>query len=200
MDTDSLVRDYLARLEAAASGLPADRRTELVNEIREHIEFALTEAGATDEATVRNTLERLGSPNEIVAAEDNGLPATPDPVPTDTEPAVGNRRALSVEARALILLTVGAVVLPFIGPILGLWFVSASSRWSLTQKRTAALVVLILLAMPAVLTIPALVSGELTWVFTSGGFALPLIPLSGVVAAAYLVGSSSLVLSVSRRQ
>jgi hypothetical protein len=199
MDPDSLVRDYLARLEAAAAVLPADRRTELVDDIREHIDCALAEADPMDEAAVRNTLERLGSPNDIVAAEGDGPPATPDSGRTATRPAIGNGRALSVETKALLLLTLGALVLPFIGPILGLWFVSASSRWSLTQKRTAALMVLILLVMPAVLIIPALVSGELTWVVTSGGFALPFIPMSGLVAAAYLVASSTWVLTVSRR-
>ena len=52
-----LVADYLRRLDAAAARLPADRRAELVDEIRAHIEAALTEAGTRDETTVRNVVE-----------------------------------------------------------------------------------------------------------------------------------------------
>jgi hypothetical protein len=199
MDSDTLMRDYLGRLEAAASHLPEHRRVELVGDVREHIEFALAEAGSSDEATVRNVLERLGPPDEIVAAEAGASAPTPNDAMASTEPGERRSRAVSVETRALTLLTFGAVVLPFVGPLLGLWFVSASARWTLAQKRTATLVVLVLLAMPLVFLVPALVSGEITWVFSSGGFLLPFIPLSGIVAAMYLVGSTSVVLTVSRR-
>ncbi|HYU86509.1 MAG TPA: hypothetical protein VEK80_17025, partial [Kribbellaceae bacterium] len=66
-DPDTLVGDYLGRLEQAAQVLPADRRTELVEEVRAHIAEART-AGADDLAAVRTVLDRLGSPDEIVAA------------------------------------------------------------------------------------------------------------------------------------
>lgn len=199
MDAETVVRDYLGSLEAAASHLAADRRAELVADVREHIEFALAEAGSGDEATVRNVLERLGSPAEIVAAEAGPDGPTRPITEQKSEPTNDRPRGVSVETRALILLTVGAVVLPFLGPMLGLWFVSASGRWTLTQKRTATLIVIVLLALPLVLLVPALASGEITWVFSSGGFLVPFVPLAGIVAAAYLVGSSSLVLTVSRR-
>ena len=52
--------------------LPPQRRTELVAEVSEHIETAIEASGATGEAAVRNILERLGSPEEIVAAEIEG--------------------------------------------------------------------------------------------------------------------------------
>jgi uncharacterized membrane protein len=204
MDPETLVVDYLDQLRAAASGIPEERRDELVAEVREHIDYALAEAGAEDETTVRNVLERLGSPIEIVAAEAWTELATPivcAPATAPTPPPAlhAARAPLSVEARALLLLTIGAVVLPFFGPLLGLWFVSASTRWSLAQKRTAALIVLVLLALPAALLIPAIVAGEITWVFTSGGFLLPFVPWAGIAAAAYLVVSTSLVLTISRR-
>jgi len=38
METDRLVDDYLRRLDAAASALPAHRREELISEIRDHLE------------------------------------------------------------------------------------------------------------------------------------------------------------------
>ena len=45
MDAEGLVRDYLGRLEAASWPLAPPRRAELVGEVREHIETALSEAG-----------------------------------------------------------------------------------------------------------------------------------------------------------
>jgi hypothetical protein len=66
--TDPLVDDYLRRLEAAASGLPPDRRLELVSEIRGHLREALGQIPKGDEAGVRNVLDRLGAPEEVAAA------------------------------------------------------------------------------------------------------------------------------------
>ena len=79
MEADALVSEYLGRLEAAAQPLPADRRGELIAEVHEHIESALAEAGNRDQVTARNVLERLGPPEEIVAAEtgEGGAP-TPE--------------------------------------------------------------------------------------------------------------------------
>jgi hypothetical protein len=108
-------------------------------------------------------------------------------------------RALSVETRALIWLTVGAIVLPFIGPAIGLWVAAGSKRWTLTQKRTAVLIFLALSTMPFVLLVPAALAGEFMWIIGSGGFSLPFVPLGGIIAAAYLVASSSLVLTVARK-
>ncbi len=199
MEPEMLVRDYVDHLEVAASHLSADRRAELVGDVREHIELALAEAGHADEATVRNVLERLGSPEEIVAAEGGPSAPTGGGATGAAEPPDSPSRAVSVETRGLLLLTIGALVLPFAGPLLGLWFVSASARWTLAQKRTAAMIVIVLLAMPFVLLVPAVAAGEITWVFTSGGFLLPFVPLAGVVAATYLVASTSIVVTVSRR-
>jgi hypothetical protein len=75
--TDPLVDDYLRRLDAAASGLPADQRDELVSEIRDHLQEALRQAPAGDQAAVRNALERLGSPEEIAAAAADPAPGQP---------------------------------------------------------------------------------------------------------------------------
>ncbi len=71
---DPLVEDYLRRLEAAAWALPAHRRDELLVEIREHLAEALRQVPAGDEAAVRSVLERLGSPEEIVAAAADPVP------------------------------------------------------------------------------------------------------------------------------
>jgi uncharacterized membrane protein len=195
--TEPTADEYLQRLEDAAASLPAERRAELIDEVREHIAVALADANM-DGATVRDVLDRLGPPEAIVSAEalETGV-APAEPVPaTSSRPA---RPPLSIEARALLLLTIGAVVLPFLGPLIGLWVAAASARWSLTQKRTATLIVLVALAAPAIVVLPMALAGELTWVVTTGGFLLPFVPLAGILAATYLVLSSTVVVTVSRR-
>jgi hypothetical protein len=73
--TDPQVDDYLRRLDAAASALPAHRRDELISEIRDHLQEGLRQAPAGDETAVRNLLERLGPPEEIAAAAADSAPS-----------------------------------------------------------------------------------------------------------------------------
>ena len=148
MDTDGWVLEYMGRLEAAAASLPAGRRTDLVAEVREHIETALLEAGNSDEVTVRNVLERLGTPEEIVAGEAANLPAT------DGSPAAANApRSLGV-VEVLALLSIGLawpalffIQAPYGGllwfglGIVGLVLVWASRVWSTRWKVVATAIV-----------------------------------------------------------
>ena len=86
---DALVTDYLRRLDAAATALSYDRRVELVGEIREHIEQARAAGGISGEAGLRDVLDRLGDPDEIVAAaqDDEAVPPTqPPPAPPPVPP------------------------------------------------------------------------------------------------------------------
>ena len=59
-----LVSDYLARLGQEARRLPDDQARELLDDIREHLTAALGDEPA--ETDVRSTLDRLGSPAELV--------------------------------------------------------------------------------------------------------------------------------------
>lgn len=148
MDAEALVRDYLGRLEAAAMPLPVDRRAELAGEVRQHIEMALEEAGVRDEVTVRNVLERLGPPDEIIAAEQGSGGAGN----SATLPSTGRDSAWGgVEITAILLLTVGAVFLPIIGPLIGLVFVWASAQWTTQHKVIATVIVLAFLVVPIAL-------------------------------------------------
>ena len=137
LDADVLVRDYLGRLEAAAAVLPASRREELASEVREHIDTALAEAGRNDEVTVRNILGRLGSPEEIVAAEAGlvGSPGEAAVAPVVDVAGTGSRWG-PVEVSAVVLLCLAwpAIFLPY-GPIRG-WD-SGPSGWGWSGHRAS---------------------------------------------------------------
>ena len=162
MDTDVLIRDYLGRLEAAAAALPLYRRTELAAEVRDHIEAALSDAGQRDEVTVRNVLERLGSPEEIVAGE-----AAQSGAAAGT--ADSRSRLGGVEIAAMLLLPLAWVALflridlwgVYVGFILwlvfgvvGLVLVWISSVWTRRQKRITTGIVLVLYLLFFVVTTP----------------------------------------------
>jgi hypothetical protein len=153
VDAEALVHDYLGRLDAAAASLPPGRRAELASEVRQHIEMALTEAGGRDEVTVRNVLDRLGPPDEIIDAERD-----PDGTPPGwTIRMQGTAAARSgwggTEIAAILLLTLGSFLLPIIGPLLGLIFVWASTQWTSRQKTIATAIVVVLAMLPIILLI-----------------------------------------------
>jgi hypothetical protein len=108
--TDPLVDDYLRRLDAAASRLPADQREELVSEIRDHLQEALRQTPTGDQAAVRNALERLGSPEEIAAAA--------------ADPATGQPAGAASQINGLAIASVLVAVLWFagLGAVLALIF------------------------------------------------------------------------------
>jgi Domain of unknown function (DUF4190) len=109
--TDPLVDDYLRRLDAAASVLPTHRRDELISEIRDHLQEAMRQTPTSDEASVRNLLERLGPPEEIVNAATDSTP--PDQF-------VGPVRETNGSAIVSVLL--GVLWLAGIGSVLALVF------------------------------------------------------------------------------
>ena len=150
MEAEALVSEYMGRLEAAAEPLPPDRRGELIAEVQDHIESALAEAGIRDEVTARNVLERLGAPEEIVAVETGGQGSAASP--SLAAPVVERSRGWgTMELAAILFLTVGAVFLPVIGPLIGMVLVWMSTVWTTRQKWIATLIVGILLVLPVVL-------------------------------------------------
>jgi hypothetical protein len=117
VQADRLVDDYLSRLEEAAAHLQRSRRAELIAEIREHIEAALREEEAAGEVAVRNVLERLGPPEEIVEAA------------AEPAPEVEQRPTGKLEVAAMVTL-----VVPFIGWLFGIAMVLISKAWSNREK------------------------------------------------------------------
>lgn len=146
---EALISDYLGRLEAAAWPLPASRRSELTAEVREHIENALSEAGSRDETTVRNVLDRLGRPEEIVAAEVDPASAergtgsfrSPSQAATGWMAEASARGWGGIEIASVLLLTVGALLLSLVGPIAGAVLAWFSPRWSAREKKIASVIV-----------------------------------------------------------
>lgn len=130
---DPLVEDYLRRLDRAASGLPPDRRSDLLDEIGEHIAAARASDAGDDEAAVRTVLDRLGEPEEIVAAAHEQTPigwGSPVPQP----------RGTGHELAAVLLLTVGSLV-PVVGWLVGAVLLWTSSLWRRREKLLGTLVV-----------------------------------------------------------
>jgi hypothetical protein len=167
VDAEALVTDYLGRLDAAARSLPASRRAELAGEVRQHIEMALAEAGGRDEVTVRNVLDRLGLPDDIVDAE-RGADGPPPGWTISATPGSAAQSAGwgGTEIAAILLLTLGAVFLPIVGPLLGLIFVWASVQWTNQQKLIATAIVVVLAILPIILLLgvgagAAITSGQL---------------------------------------
>jgi hypothetical protein len=148
MNGERLVDDYLERLDAAARPLPVTRRRELVDDVREHITEDLARGDRHDEIDVRNVLERLGPPDAIVAVELDAARVGAG----ESAMLLRADRGLGVgEVLAVLLLTVGAVVAPVVGPAVGLVLTWASSRWSVRTKAAITLVACVVLVVPIVL-------------------------------------------------
>ena len=125
--TRTRVDAYLRELDEQLRDLPAARRGELVEEIREHIDSALGGRRDGDEAEVRNVLERLGDPAEIAA---------------EARERFGIRRAKPGirEVLALILLPIGGF-LWVIGWVVGAILLVSSAVWTSREKVIGLLVV-----------------------------------------------------------
>jgi uncharacterized membrane protein len=120
-----LAADYLERLRDAARSLPRGRRDDLLADIESHLAESAP-AGAS-EAEVRTALDRLGDPDQIVAAERDD----------DNEP---KRRRGGLEWAAIILLLIGGIVIPFVGWIVGALLLWVSHAWTLRDKLIGTLV------------------------------------------------------------
>src|SRR5690348_3828948 len=129
-DDDQLVEDYLRELRNAARGLPADRRDELIEEITAHIAEARQSDGSP--LAVRNILDRLGDPADIVrAAADtpagspawSGAPGSAAGHPAAAVPP-GRAGAGALELAAVLFLLLGGIVIPVLG-----WFVGVVLLW-----------------------------------------------------------------------
>ncbi len=111
---DPTVEEYLSRLGHAAAVLPADRRTELMEEIRAHARAAV-EAGERPERVIAE----LGDPADVIEA------AQSEPT---YEPQFG-----ALEVRAILFMAL-TLLLSVFAWLAGAIFAARSTAWTLKQK------------------------------------------------------------------
>jgi hypothetical protein len=141
--TDPLLRAYLDRLDRCAAVLPADQRTELVEEISRHIADAMAIGQVRTEADMRTLLDRLGEPEEIVAAAGADAGATsgfpPAPPYIGGAPVALRAPTTTWEGTTVALLTIGSIV-PVIGWLAGVAMLWRSRRWRPGEKLLGTLI------------------------------------------------------------
>jgi uncharacterized membrane protein len=190
-DDDQLVEDYLRELHIVAQGLPADRRDELVEEITAHIAEARQSDGSP--LAVRNILDRLGDPADIVRAAADTPPGSPAwsgapgsgagyPAAAAAQPG----RAGALELAAVLFLLLGGIVIPVLGWFIGVVLLWMSPRWTAKDKLLGTLVWPGGLLAPALLVVAGAAAGLLatsaTICTSSDPVAAPLGSSQGTVA------------------
>jgi uncharacterized membrane protein len=120
---DTLVDDYIRQLERELRPFPGARRREILGEVGEHIAQARSELETESEADLRNVLDRLGEPADIAAA---------------ARERYGIRRE---KAGGLEIVTVIALVVPYVGWVAGSVLVWMSRVWTTRDKVLTSVVV-----------------------------------------------------------
>lgn len=146
------INSYIGRVDAAARGLSPDRRIELLDQLREHLD-AVSRSPEATESSVLVAIDRLGDPTEIVAS-DVDLPA--QSAATAIGAASSRRGWGPLEIMAVVLLIGGGFVIPIIGPLAGLvcaWF---SPAWTRGEKWIATA-----LSSGSILLVAALLVGSI---------------------------------------
>lgn len=131
-----LVTDYLTRLRASAfHHLPESDARDLMGQVQQQFDEATR--GAAGEAEVQALVDRLGTPEALVAA------AAPPPAPESSPPGQPTREIrtvmllLSAEVLALsvLLLPIGIIVW-----LVGMVMLALCRRWNTRQLATAWMV------------------------------------------------------------
>jgi hypothetical protein len=74
--SESIVNDYMRRLEQQLNGLPPDVARDVASQVREHIATALSAIPNPSESDVRNILDEVGPPQTIARAAAVDFPST----------------------------------------------------------------------------------------------------------------------------
>jgi hypothetical protein len=144
-----LAEAWLRQLDQAAGVLPVAEREELVADIRAHLGEALPPGAG--EAEVRNALDRLGDPAEIVSEAAGPVPEPP--------------RRGRLEWFAIVLVLAGGFLYG-IGWVVGVVLLWSSKAWTVRDKLIGTLVPPGGLAAAAVLLIYSLAADTYTCVST----------------------------------
>src|ERR1700719_3163309 len=119
---NQLIEGYLARLSAAAAGLPKNARQELIDDMRSHIAEARAREPEETDAAVMNILDRRGEPDTVVA---------------DARERLGIR--LAQPYRPGVLEVAAIILVPFLWPI-GVILLWISPAWNWRDKLIGTLV------------------------------------------------------------
>ena len=123
---DRLVDDYLKRLRQELRDLPPARRSEMVDDIEQHIAEGRAELPSDSEAEIRTLLDRIGPPSVIAA---------------DERARLGPKRPSNTrEVVAIVLLLVGGFAF-FVGWLAGVVLLWKSDVWTTRDKLIGTLVV-----------------------------------------------------------
>ncbi len=131
-----LVAAYLDAVARETADLPAERRAELLADLREHIEVS----EAHDEAEVRAVLAGLGEPRTVAASAlaEEGTPAPAPTAPTGPAGPLAGRPAARIIA---VLPALGGLLIlgsPFAGTLvlaIGLALLWKTPLWDARHKR-----------------------------------------------------------------
>ncbi len=203
-----LATAWLDRVDRMATSLPHDRRAELLADLREHLDNALPSDAGPDR--VREVLDRMGDPADIVAAAADDLPLVPPPPPhAPTAPVVAARRDRidAPEIATLVLLVLSGLLL-FLVPLAAVaWVVAVvllvtRDRW-VGVENLVALLVPFGFAVPWVIVAVAGVAGatcvtesssdalgDLTETTTCGGGGATLAGIAATVALVVVLAAA----------
>jgi uncharacterized membrane protein len=133
---DALVDNYLHAVGQAMAGVPAYRRDELLQDLREHIAAGRAEFGDGEtEAQVRSLLDQLGDPAEVAdearidAPFDTDAPLQPveRTAPRPPAPPLQLQPSKRVGAAIWVLIALGLCAMLCVGALLiGLFVVARS--------------------------------------------------------------------------
>ncbi len=126
-----LILDYLQQVREATTGLSPSARAELLTQLEDHIRDARNGLDDDDVSGVRAILHSLGAPAQIAAAAFNEPEAAPSGR-TDTQKRY--------DLATVLLLSVGAVCLPVVGWLVGVFMLWNGPRWTVRDKILGTLV------------------------------------------------------------
>jgi hypothetical protein len=113
---DAILNQYFRRLEQALSGLAPERRTQIVEDLRAHVDECLQAEADHSDATILAILDRVGDPDEIAreAMADEAMPGEVMPGAVEaaaTTDSAATRSVLSTLRSSWRLTTPGVALL-----------------------------------------------------------------------------------------
>lgn len=164
-------RRYLAELESALAGVPADLRGEITADLAGELRGLDADAAAA-------RIAELGDPRAIAADASAGAQQTAAQTADARMPV-----SKAYPTAAAIVLTAGWYLVPIVGWIVGLVMIGAGSRWA-PQVRVASVFASVAAALVAVAAL-LVFRGTDVWIVGAAAFAI--IPLiANVFVGGYL--------------